>query len=180
MNDPQHPKMVMEAKDIIIRQAEEADLPALEWDGKYTKYRLMYANLFKNTQSGKTLMWIIQTPDSEIVGQAFVMLKSNEHSAADGENRAYVFAFRVKPPWRDKGIGTRLMHFIENDLFHRGYQFVTLNVAKENPNALRLYKRLGYKVVGSQPGIWSFKDHTGKVHHVKEPAWRMLKRLKTD
>lgn len=177
MNVQSNPEHVVRVKDLIIRQVEKADLHALEWDGEYIKYRLMFARLYRNTQSGKTLMWIVQIPQGEIIGQAFVMLKSSEMSAADGKTRAYVFAFRVKPSWRNKGIGTYLMHFVENDLQQRGYKVVTLNVAKENPDALRLYKRLGYVVTSSQSGTWSFTDHTGRIHHVEEPAWRMMKQL---
>jgi len=162
---------------LLIRQVEKADLPALEWGNAYLKYRRMFASLYRNAQTGKTLMWIIETPQHEIIGQAFVMLKSSERNAADGTSRAYIFALRVKTAWRNMGIGTHLMHFVEDDLCNRGYKYVTLNVAKDNPDALRLYERLGYQITGSRPGIWSYKDHEGKVQYVEEPAWRMRKRL---
>ncbi len=164
--------------DLIIRSVEETDLTALEWGQEYKKYRRMYTSLFRNAQNGKTLMWIVEIPQGEIIGQAFVMLKSTEQDAADGESRAYVFAFRIKSQWRNKGIGTYLMQFIENDLDQRGFKFITLNVAKDNPDALRLYRRMGYRIIGSRPGVWSYKDHEGKIQYVDEPAWRMMKRLK--
>lgn len=166
--------------DLVIRQVEEADLKPLEWGQEYKKYRRMYSSLFRSTQKGKSLMWVVEIPQGEIIGQAFVMLKSSERDAADGESRAYVFAFRVKQQWRNKGIGAYLMHFIEDDLDRRGFKFVTLNVAKDNPKALRLYRRLGYRITGSRPGIWSYTDNEGRVQYVEEPAWRMMKRLKRD
>jgi len=180
MSNVPRPKTMLALKNLIIHQVEQSDLPALEWDGEYLKYRRMYANLYQNRLMGKTLMWITQLPQGELIGQAFVMLKSSKPNAADGKHRAYVFAFRIKPLWRNKGIGTYLMDYVENDLRQRDYQYVTLNVAKENPGALRLYQRLGYTIIGSQPGIWSFKDHTGTIHHIEEPAWRMIKQIKRD
>ena len=105
------------------------------------------------------------------------MLHSVENKIADGKNRAYIFAFRVKPAWRNLGIGRHLMQFVEDDLYQRGFRIVTLNVAKENIRAQRLYHRLGYKIFGSSPGVWSYKDHKGEIHHVNEPAWRMSKTL---
>jgi len=69
------------------------------------------------------------------------------------------------------------MNHVEEDLLMRGFTYVTLNVAKENLSALRLYQRLGYTVIGSRAGIWSYKDHQGQVQHVNEPAWRMIKEL---
>ena len=125
-------------------------------------------------------MWIIETPRGEVIGQAFVMLNSSEKQAADGENRAYIFAFRVKTDWRNHGVGTCLMHFIENDCLKRRYSYLTLNVAKVNLNARRLYERLGYQVIGSRPGRWSYKDDLGRTQHVNEPSWRMIKCISVD
>jgi len=174
------PGPTFDPADLVIRPVAGSDLPALEWDGEYTKYRRMYANLHRNTKTGRTLMWMIETPQGDLVGQAFVMLSSNEREAADGISRAYVFAFRVKPEWRNLGVGTRLMHFVEADLVKRGFTYITLNVARDNPGARRLYERLGYQVTGTKPGIWSFKDHQGVIQHVEEPAWRMIKQLRKD
>ena len=162
---------------LIIRQAVKADLPALEWDGEFQHYRRMYASVYQNTHSGTALMWVAETEEHETIGQAFVMLVSSEKSAADGKNRAYVFAFRVKPAWRRGGVGSDLMAFIEEDLQQRGFKAVTLNVAKDNRGALRLYRRLGYHVIGSKSGRWSYQDHQGVVRHVNEPSWRMIKKI---
>lgn len=164
--------------DLIIRPVTKADLPGLEWDGEYWKFREMFTSLYQNSLAGRTLMWIVVNPQGEQVGQAFVMLRSAERDAADGENRAYVFSFRVKDQWRNQGVGSYLMHFVEDDLRQRGFKYVTLNVAKDNQAALRLYQRLGYQVIDSRPGKWSFRDPNGVVHHVKEPSWRMIKQLR--
>jgi ribosomal protein S18 acetylase RimI-like enzyme len=165
-------------EDLIIREVQKTDLSALEWDGEYIMFRRMYANLYQNTLNGSTLMWIAENPQTGIVGQAFVLLKSVDPQAADGKTRAYVFSFRVKSIWRNQGIGHYLMDFVEQDLWDRGFKFVTLNVAKENPDALRLYERLGYKIIGSRPGNWSFVDHEGNLQVVNEPSWRMMKRIR--
>ena len=165
---------------ITIRLVTETDLIRLEWEGEYKKYRRMYASLYRNMLTGTTLMWLIENPQGVVIGQAFVMLKSSELEAADGKKRAYLFAFRIRPAWRNRGIGTLMMDHIERDLFRRGFLFVTLNVAKENPGARRLYERLGYKVIGSKPGVWSFRDDEGNIQHMVEPAWRMMKRLRRD
>jgi ribosomal protein S18 acetylase RimI-like enzyme len=163
--------------EVSSRKVAKEDLPALEWDGEYTKFRRMYASLYRDAQAGRALMWMIETQTGEMVGQAFVLLRSGETAAADGERRAYVFSFRIKDEYRNQGVGTYLMGFVQEDLRERGYKFVTLNVAKDNLDALRLYKRLGYKVIGSHPGKWSYTDHEGKTHQVNEPAWRMMKRI---
>lgn len=75
------------------------------------------------------------------------------------------------------GLGTRVMEIVEEDLRARGFQIVTLNVAKDNPGAQRLYERRGYVRVAHEPGIWSYPDENGVWHTVVEPAWRMEKNL---
>mgnify|MGYP000876415664 CR=1 FL=1 len=179
MDEPSPHLIKFDPRSFCIRPVLERDLYSLEWEGTYQKYRRMYARLFKESQEQKVLMWLIEIPLQEIIGQVFVMLNSGERDAADGFTRAYIFAFRVKPQWRNRGIGSHLMTYVEKDLYEKGFRFATLNVAKENPDARRLYERLGYKVIGSKPGVWSFQDDNGKTQHVNEPAWRMMKKLRS-
>jgi ribosomal protein S18 acetylase RimI-like enzyme len=70
-----------------------------------------------------------------------------------------------------------MMQVIESDLRRRGYSCVTLNVGQENHAARRLYERLGYRVVGDDPGRWHYIDDKGRQQQVVEPAWRMEKQL---
>jgi ribosomal protein S18 acetylase RimI-like enzyme len=170
-------KKLVDFSTLVVRQVMKTDLPALEWDGEFLQYRKVFADLYRNMMRGHTLMWMVESALGEMIGQAFIMLKSGEREAADGERRAYLFAFRVKPAWRNQGVGSHLMRVVEDDLRRRGFQYLTLNVAKDNPDALRLYRRLGYRIIGSRPGKWSYKDHEGRVHHVHEPAWRMMRRI---
>lgn len=160
-----------------IRLVTQSDLPKLEWEGEYWKFREMFAELFQLSQTGQCLLWIIEAPETGIIGQAFVMLTSIERKFADGLERAYVFSFRVKEPWRNQGVGSFLMRFIEDDLRQRRFKVVTLNVAKINRDALRLYKRLGYQVFDTSHGLWSYRDPDGVVHHMHEPSWRMMKNI---
>jgi ribosomal protein S18 acetylase RimI-like enzyme len=73
-----------------------------------------------------------------------------------------------------------LLKTLEADLLQKGFGIVTLNVGRENIDALRLYKRLGYQVVAEEAGKWWYFDHLGKRRDVHEPAWRMEKLLKSD
>jgi len=162
---------------VIIRTVTEADLPALEWDGEYTHYRRMYADAFYRSEQGRSILWVAELPGSGLIGQAFVQLLCDRPELADGTCRAYMYAFRVKPPYRGLGVGSRMIQVMETDLRRRRYDMVTLNVARENSKARRLYERMGYAVVAPEPGVWSYQDHLGAWHTVEEPAWRMEKHL---
>ena len=59
----------------------------------------------------------------------------------------YIQTVGVMPKWRNRGIGTRLIRFAEQRIFER-FPNVFLCVSSFNQEALRLYERLGYHVVG--------------------------------
>jgi len=162
---------------VVIRQANKSDLPGLEWDGEYLHYRRLYQDIYQSTLGGKALMWVAELPEAAIIGQLFVQLQSLRSELADGNERAYIYGFRIKPSYRRQGLGKRMMFAVEADLRQRHFCCVTLNVSRENPQARRLYESIGYRVVGVDPGRWTYLDHLGNRQEVDEPAWRMEKEI---
>jgi ribosomal protein S18 acetylase RimI-like enzyme len=162
---------------VFIRQAEKDDLSDLEWAGEYTHFRRLYADTYLMVEQGAAVIWIAESNGSGLIGQCFVSLKRNRPELADGVVRAYIYGFRVKPEYRNHGIGKQIMRTIEDDLKIRGFQQVTLNVGQNNHNARRFYERLGYIVIGADPGYWSYIDDQARRIDMHEPAWRMVKDL---
>jgi ribosomal protein S18 acetylase RimI-like enzyme len=163
---------------VRIRLLRQEDLPALEWDGEYSHFRRLYREIFQSVILGRALMWGSDLPGQGLVGQVFVQLDSARKELADGQQRAYVYGFRVKPTYRSLGLGGRLLDTIEADLLMRSFSIVTLNVGRDNPNAQRFYERHGYRVLAAEPGRWSYLDDDDQRHEVHEPAWRMEKLLR--
>ena len=154
------------------------DLPGLEWEGEFAKFRRVYENVFERTQRNNALMWVAALPGLGIIGQALVQLDIvGQKQLADGVERAYFHSFRIRPEFRNAGLGVRMMDVVEKDLQQRGFIYLSLNVVAENEGALRLYKRLGYGIIGPDPGRWSYIDHQGIRQDVHEPGWRMRKQL---
>jgi ribosomal protein S18 acetylase RimI-like enzyme len=166
-----------EYSGVIVRAVREDELSDLEWDGEYTYLRKVFREAYERMISGLSIMWVLYLPRTGVIGQGFVQLICGRPELADGMMRAYIYSFRVKPNFRNLGLGSMLLDFIETYLYHRGFRLVTLNVAKENIDALRLYQRHGYKVVAHEPGEWTYEDDKGYLQHVHEPAWRMEKSL---
>ena len=164
---------------LIIRHTTQDDLPGLEWDGQYTHFRRLFEKAFRRAEEGEAVLWVAELPLTGLIGQLFVQLESHRTEFANGRSRAYIYSFRVRPPYRGAGIGSLLMQTAETDLGKRGYQRITLNVGRDNPDAHRLYKRFGYIVVADEPGRWSYLDQNGHRRHVHEPSWRMEKELLT-
>jgi ribosomal protein S18 acetylase RimI-like enzyme len=164
-------------EQMIIRPANQSDLPALEWNGEYRRFRSLYKDIYQSTLRRDAIMWLVELPQVGVVGQLFIQLVSARKELADGANRAYIYAFRVQPKYRSQGLGSKLLIYAEADLAHRGFRWVTLNVGKENIPAKRLYEKLSYRVVAEESGRWSYTDDLGNRREVIEPAWRMEKDL---
>lgn len=75
----------------------------------------------------------------EIVG--FIILVMN------GAFRGYIQSIAVMPEWRNQRIGSQLLQFAEKRIF-QGTPNVFLCVSSFNPDAQRLYSRLGYEKIG--------------------------------
>lgn len=160
---------MVEALDFRIRPAVEADLPGMEWEGEYRQYRRVYRHVMEEMQLGKRLILVAECEDY-LVGQIFIQFNAHRVDIHRGFLSAYFHAFRVRPAYRNRGIGTRLILEAESVLHQAKYERVAIAVAKDNLGARRLYERLGYRFYKDDPGQWSFVDHKGKLVHVNEPS----------
>lgn len=163
---------------VVFRQLDKKDLLALEWEGEYTHFRRLYRDTYERSRRGTAIMWVAELPGTGIIGQVFIQLDCSRPELADGEERAYLYSFRVRSAFRSQGLGTYILQRVEEDLVKRGYSYLTLNVAKDNERAIELYKRRGFKIVAHEPGVWDYIDDKGYWQHVDEPAWRMAKKIR--
>jgi ribosomal protein S18 acetylase RimI-like enzyme len=164
-------------EQVVIRNVSHGDLLALEWEGEYRHFRRLFADAFRRSQRGEAVLWVAELPERGIIGQVFIQLNGIHSGLADGQERAYIYGFRVRLEFRGEGIGSLLLRTAETDLKRRGFAKVALNVGRDNPDARRLYERFGYRVVASEPGVWSYLDDQGRLRQVNEPAWRMEKQI---
>jgi ribosomal protein S18 acetylase RimI-like enzyme len=162
---------------ITIRQAKEADLPSMEWNGEYAHFRRLYQEVFETSLRGEAILWVAELNGTGLVGQVFVQLESARKELADGSQRAYIYGFRIQSAYRGQGLGSYMLGVVEEDLFRRGFRIAVLNVGKDNQDARLLYERQGYRIVAAEPGQWSYLDEDGRRRWVDEPAWRMEKVL---
>jgi len=162
-------------QQVIIRQAGKRDLPALEWEGEFSHFRHIFAEAYRLQALGDVIMWVVDLPDYGLIGQLFIQLYGPKQIQTSKTKYAYIYGFRIRPDFRGKGIGRRLLKSVESDLERRGFKHISLNVARDNDAAKRLYEREGYRVVAPEPGIWSYLDDKGRRRFVNEPAWRMEK-----
>lgn len=169
----------MDSVGVWIRPATEADLPAMEWDGAYRHFRRLYQAAFAEAKLGRRMI-LVAEHRGKVVGQIIMQFGSDLTCLQDGPATGFLYSFRVRPPNRNRGLGTRLILEAEAHLRRRAYRWAAIAAAKNNPRARALYERLGYAVVGEDPGVWSFVDDRGALQHVTEPADVLEKVLTED
>lgn len=158
---------------ITLRQAQEADLPKLEWYGQYTHFRVLLQRTFADQRAGRRRILVADCGGFPI-GQICINFLANQRAQ---HPRGYLYSLRVMEMFRGHGIGTRLIEEAEYVLCERGYRWASIGVSKENTGARRLYQRLGYRVFKDDPGEWEYTDHEGRVRQMYEPCWLLEKRL---
>lgn len=100
--------------------------------------RRTYDNSLKMPSDPSREVYLAIVKD-EIVG--FIVL------IMSGALVGYIQTVAVMPQWRNKGIGSRLLKFAEEKIFSKAPN-VFMCVSSFNKKAQRLYKRLGYEVIG--------------------------------
>jgi len=90
----------------------------------------------------------------------------------------HLFALDVAEAVRNRGIGTQLVTFVEEEARRRGLGGVYLEVAVWNTDARRLYERLGYVQQGDAfQNSWNFHREDGTVEERVEEMIRLVKRF---
>jgi len=70
-------------------------------------------------------------------------------------NELHLDGIAVSPNKRGQGIGSRLISEFENYAGQRNIQLISLEVINTNPDAKKLYNRLGFKEIKSS-SVWPF------------------------
>ena len=120
---------------ICIRRCERADLGALEWDGPAD--RPLIAATFARAERGGCEMLVAE--EDAIVGQVWIDFDRDPDCAM-------LWALRVKPEYRRRGIATALLATAEQLVAACALRWTLLEVEPENLAARALYDRHGYKV----------------------------------
>lgn len=176
MTSLEHPIITLSV-EIVLRTAIEDDLPKLEWYGQYQHFRNLFRRTFREQQAGRRLM-LLADLNGFPIGHVFIQMKQHDHDVITTDSSAYFYSFRVMEMFRGQGIGTRLLGEAEAQVRARGFYWANIAVAKDNPDALRLYERLSYHIFGEDAGAWSYTDHRGRLRQVREPCWLLRKRLR--
>lgn len=157
---------------IRIRSATLEDLPALEWWGWHSEHRDIIHRVYEEMLRGESLILVAEAGGFPI-GQAWIDF---EKRAAD--RAGLLWAVRIIPGFRNLGIGTRLMRIAERIMLERGLPVSELAVEKDNPDAKRLYERVGYRVFTEERDQQLFHEGDGTSGVIETDQWILRKDLR--
>lgn len=79
-----------------------------------------------------------------LMGELHVMYESIDENYAVRGRRAYIFAFRIRDNFQNKGYGTYLLKTVLAVLKENGYYEFTVGVEGDNFRAIHMYQTLGF------------------------------------
>lgn len=97
----------------------------------------------QNIASGNAELWTLND-DGQVIGELSVFWQLEDKDFADGKNRAYLCAFRVKRECRGKGCGSFLLKEVLEHIKNRGVQIATIGVDETEERNIRMYHRFGF------------------------------------
>lgn len=85
--------------------------------------------------------------NGEIIAEATAMISPNGVQNAEGlvsKDTAYLCAFRTREEYRGQGYFSKLYRYMENDLYNKGYRFLTLGVEPDDVKNKEIYFKYGF------------------------------------
>ena len=161
---------------MIIRKASGEEM--LELWGEQKETAAPTAKFFyDNITSGNAVFWTTEH-DGALIGELYVFMDLEDKDFADGENTAYLCAFRVKKEFRGHGLGSRMMSRALEDLKEKGTRYATIGVGSDEPQNIRLYQRFGFtaKIKDCHYDPCDYDENRNPVYE-KEPWWLLRKDL---
>lgn len=71
----------------------------------------------------------------------------------------YIDSLGINPKYQGKGIGSKILQFLIEEYVLKNQQTLGLLVEEDNPNAKKLYLKLGFKIVGQQTLVGKKLEH---------------------
>lgn len=72
--------------------------------------------------------------------------------------RSELININVEEKYQNNKIATKLLEFMINDLINKNVENITLEVKKDNYNAIHLYEKMGFKEIGIRKGYYQGID----------------------
>lgn len=161
-----------------IRLMREEDLPLIEWDGEYARYRQSYKEVYHRSQQGLSWPLIAETAADGMIGQIFLSAKNANPVYSPRESYLFLTSFRVKPAFRDRGVGGELMNACERVAREHHFGLILLNCAEDNVRGLAFYQKHGFDILRPEDCRWTYINENGMVVNEHQASYLMRKKIR--
>lgn len=92
-----------------------------------------------------------------------------------GEEQAHLNLLAVRPDYRHRGVGRRLMEWLEKSARVAGIATLILEVRANNHGARRFYRKLGFQEIAYLPGYYNgFESAVRMSRELRKPISRLF------
>ena len=157
---------------MIIRKATGEEMLTL-WGREGDTVQPTAKFFCENIASGNAIFWALEH-SGELIGELYAFLDLYDKDFANGADRAYLCAFRIKKQYRGHGFGSMMLENAISELGKMGFRNITIGVGSDEPQNIRLYNRYGFTAKVKDCNY----DPCGMDENMKpmyeEPAWWLL------
>ncbi len=114
---------------------------------------LGYTGAAKAAQDPRTGLALLGLLRVDMIRRLPALLKMQSTIGRIGRNEYYISNVAVYPHHRRSGIGAQLVARARQEAGRAGAEALVLDVETDNPDAQRLYERLGFRVVSQTPAL---------------------------
>ena len=131
-----------------IRRAMSADLPALvALERRAFTTDHLSPRQYRHHLANPGALALVAVDAGGLLGKAVVFFRK-------GSDIARLYSIAVDDVARGRGIAKALLHAVERGALARGCVRVRLEVRQDNPGAIHLYEKLGYRRFGAIDGFY--------------------------
>jgi ribosomal protein S18 acetylase RimI-like enzyme/energy-coupling factor transporter ATP-binding protein EcfA2 len=140
------------AENFTVRRLTIPELPILTELFSYKNVDDMVQKTAGFMQKGYCDIFVL-FQEKELLGEIHVGYCSTDEEEAEPGRRAYLFAYRIKKGYHNRGLGTFLLRRTLRELEAQGYTEFTIGVEDDNESAKHIYNKLGFReVLGRRVG----------------------------
>jgi ribosomal protein S18 acetylase RimI-like enzyme len=165
------PILLLAMEDIIYKFIKKEDYASAKdflqhFIGKENN-QYSYQNCFVATENNEIIGAVNLYNGSELEALRlpiieYVRKHFNPDFAPEFETQAgefYIDSLGVNPKYQGKGIGSKILQFLIDEYVTKNNQTLGLLVEEDNPNAKKLYLKLGFKSVGEKTLVGKKLEH---------------------
>jgi len=163
---------------VLIRECVETDVGLLE-ESLPARGMDVHAYWFGRQSAGEAT-YLVAFLDARPVGNCVIRWAGDLDTAIREAlpDCPAISNLHVGPAHQGRGIGTALIRFAETTIQGRGHRRATMGVGEDNPRAMALYTRLGYRDTGLRcVSRYDYPDDNGVMREAVEHNIALVKDL---